>query len=61
MFEAMLALVMGETLGGAGFEPPVDGLGYNRILKADRRAVRDPLTDTSVLICDDKQMAGSAG
>ncbi len=55
MFETMLALVMGEHLGGAGFEPPVDTPGYARILSPDRRpfATRDGYI--CVLIYNDKQ------
>ncbi|AJB27914.1 CaiB/BaiF CoA transferase family protein [Bordetella pertussis] len=58
MFEAMLALVMGEHLGGAGFEPPVDGLGYNRILTADRRPFATRDGHICVLIYNDKQWQG---
>ena len=51
----------GRAPGGAGFEPPVDGLGYNRILTADRRPFATRDGHICVLIYNDKQWQGSAG
>ncbi len=55
MFEHMLAMVMGEHLAGAGFEPRVDGPGYARILAKERRpfATRDGYV--CILVYNDKQ------
>ncbi|MCC6532980.1 MAG: CoA transferase [Burkholderiales bacterium] len=55
MFEHMLAIVMGEHLAGAAFEPRVDDPGYARILAKERRpfATRDGFICT--LIYNDKQ------
>ncbi|MBN9426303.1 MAG: CoA transferase [Burkholderiales bacterium] len=55
MFEHMLAMVMGEHLAGATFEPRVGDTGYPRLLARDRRpfATRDGYI--CVLIYNDKQ------
>lgn len=55
MFEHMLAMVMGEHLAGATFEPRVGDAGYPRLLARDRRpfATRDGYI--CVLIYNDKQ------
>lgn len=55
MFETMLTLVMGEHLGGAGFEPPVDVPGYARILAPERRPFATRDGHICVLIYNDKQ------
>lgn len=55
MFEYMLTLVMGEHLCGNGFEPPVDGLGYSRILDPNRRPFATKDGYVCVLIYNDKQ------
>ncbi|WP_151447466.1 CaiB/BaiF CoA transferase family protein [Lacisediminimonas profundi] len=47
MFEHMLAIVMGEHLGGAAFEPRVDEPGYSRILLHERR----PFATSDGYIC----------
>lgn len=55
MFEHVLAMVMGEHLAGAGFEPRVDEPGYARILARERRpfATRDGYV--CILVYNDKQ------
>ncbi len=55
MFETMLTLVMGEHLGGMGFEPPVDVPGYARILEPDRRPFATQDGHICVLVYSDKQ------
>lgn len=55
MFEYMLTLVMGEHLGGAGFEPPVDSPGYDRILSPERRPFETRDGYICVLLYNDKQ------
>lgn len=55
MFEHMLAMVMGEHLGGAAFEPRVDGPGYSRILAPERRPFATSDGYICVLIYNDKQ------
>lgn len=55
MFEHMLALVMGEHLGGAGFVPRVDPPGYSRILTPERRPFATRDGNICVLIYNDKQ------
>lgn len=55
MFEHMLALVMGEHLAGAGFEPRVDAPGYARILSPERRPFRTRDGHICILIYNDKQ------
>ena len=55
MFEHMLALVMGEHLGGAGFEPRVDVPGYSLILAPERRPFATSDGHICVLIYNDKQ------
>lgn len=57
MFETVLALVMGEHLGGAGFEPAVDTPGYARILEPNRRPFATKDGHVCVLIYNDKQWA----
>jgi crotonobetainyl-CoA:carnitine CoA-transferase CaiB-like acyl-CoA transferase len=55
MFEHALALVMGEHLAGAGFEPRVDRPGYARILAKERRPFATKDGYVCVLIYNDKQ------
>lgn len=55
MFEGMLAVVMGEHLAGAGFEPRVDAPGYARILLKERRPFRTRDGYLCLLIYNDKQ------
>ena len=55
MFEHMLALVMGEHLGGMGFDPPVGPPGYARILDPNRRPFATKDGHVCVLIYNDKQ------
>lgn len=55
MFEGMLAVVMGEHLAGAGFEPRVDAPGYARILLQERRPFRTRDGYLCLLIYNDKQ------
>jgi len=40
MFETMVAFVMPEHVAGRTFEPPIGGIGYARILAAQRRPHR---------------------
>ncbi|WP_027527484.1 CaiB/BaiF CoA-transferase family protein [Bradyrhizobium sp. Ec3.3] len=40
MFETMVALMLGDHLGGLTFEPPLDTGGYSRHLSPDRRPYR---------------------
>ncbi len=55
MFEHMLALVLGEHLGGAGFEPRIDAPGYARILAKERRPFKTSDGYICILIYNDKQ------
>lgn len=43
MFEVMASFTLGDHLGGMGFDPPLDGGGYPRLISPDRRpyATRD--------------------
>ena len=40
MFETMASFVLGDHFGGLGYEPPLDGGGYARLLAPDRRPFR---------------------
>ena len=55
MFEHMLVMVMGEHLGGAGFEPRVGEPGYARILAKERRPFATTDGYICILIYNDKQ------
>lgn len=55
MFEHMLALVLGEHLGGAGFEPRVDAPGYARILARERKPFKTSDGYVCILVYNDKQ------
>ena len=55
MFEHMLAIVLGEHLTGATFEPRVGTPGYARILAPERRPYRTKDGHVCVLIYNDKQ------
>ncbi len=55
MFEHVLAMVMGEHLAGAGFEPRVDAPGYRRILAPERRPFVTRDGHVCVLVYNDKQ------
>ena len=37
MFEVMASMVLGDHLGGMGFEPALDGGGYARLISPDRK------------------------
>ena len=37
MFEVMASMVLGDHLGGMGFEPPLDDGGYARLISPDRK------------------------
>ena len=37
MFEVMASMVLGDHLGGMGFEPPLDQGGYARLISPDRK------------------------
>ncbi len=55
MFEHMLVMVMGEHLGGAGFEPRVGEPGYARILAKERRPFATTDGYICILVYNDKQ------
>ena len=55
MFEHMLAIVLGEHMTGATFEPRIGGPGYARILAPERRPFRTKDGYVCVLIYNDKQ------
>ncbi len=61
MFEHMLALVLGEHLGGAAFEPRVDAPGYARILSKERRPFRTSDGYICILVYNDKQWRAFSG
>ena len=55
MFEHLLQIVLGDHLGGYGFDPPQGEPGYHRILAPDRRPYRTKDGHVCALIYNDKQ------
>ena len=55
MFEHMLQIVLGDHLGGYGFDPPNGEPGYHRILAPDRRPYETKDGYVCALIYNDKQ------
>jgi crotonobetainyl-CoA:carnitine CoA-transferase CaiB-like acyl-CoA transferase len=55
MFEHLLQIVLGDHLGGYGFDPPQGEAGYHRILAPDRRPYRTKDGHVCALIYNDKQ------
>lgn len=54
MFETMAQFVLGDHMGGRGFEPPIGKPGYNRLLAADRRPYQTSDGYLCALIYTDK-------
>ena len=55
MFETMVALVLGDHLGGLTFDPPLDHGGYARQLAPDRRPYRTRDGYICAMVYNDKQ------
>jgi crotonobetainyl-CoA:carnitine CoA-transferase CaiB-like acyl-CoA transferase len=55
MFEHLLQIVLGDHLGGYGFDPPQGEAGYHRILAPDRRPYETRDGYLCALIYNDKQ------
>lgn len=55
MFETMVALTLGDHLGGLTFEPPLGGGGYQRLLSPERRPYRTRDGYICALVYNDKQ------
>jgi crotonobetainyl-CoA:carnitine CoA-transferase CaiB-like acyl-CoA transferase len=55
MFEHLLQIVLGDHLGGYGFDPPQGEAGYHRILAPDRRPYQTRDGYLCALIYNDKQ------
>jgi crotonobetainyl-CoA:carnitine CoA-transferase CaiB-like acyl-CoA transferase len=58
MFETMVAVVLGDHLGGLTYEPPLDGGGYARQLSPERRPYRTSDGYICALVYNDKQWEG---
>jgi crotonobetainyl-CoA:carnitine CoA-transferase CaiB-like acyl-CoA transferase len=58
MFETMVALTLGDHLGGLTFDPPLGGGGYQRLLSPERRPYRTRDGYICALVYNDKQWAG---
>ncbi|MDP9912266.1 crotonobetainyl-CoA:carnitine CoA-transferase CaiB-like acyl-CoA transferase [Variovorax boronicumulans] len=54
MFETMAALVLGDHLGGASFEPSQGPMGYSRLLTRHRRPYRTLDGHIAVVVYNDK-------
>lgn len=55
MFECMSQMILGDHFGGRGFEPPLGGAGYARVLAPERRPFRTRDGHVCVLMYNDKQ------
>jgi crotonobetainyl-CoA:carnitine CoA-transferase CaiB-like acyl-CoA transferase len=55
MFEMMASYVLGDHLYGKTFDPPIGGMGYPRLLTADRRPYKTRDGYVCALIYNDKQ------
>ena len=55
MFETMVALTLGDHLGGLTFDPPLGGGGYQRLLSPERRPYRTRDGYICALVYNDKQ------
>ena len=54
MFETMAAMVLGDHLGGASFEPAQGPMGYSRLLTPHRRPYRTLDGHIAVVVYNDK-------
>ncbi|MCE3000030.1 MAG: CaiB/BaiF CoA transferase family protein [Betaproteobacteria bacterium] len=55
MFECMSQMILGDHFAGRGFEPPLGGPGYARVLAPERRPFRTRDSYVCVLMYNDKQ------
>jgi len=55
MFECMSQMILGDHFAGRGFEPPLGGPGYARVLAPERRPFRTRDGHVCVLMYNDKQ------
>lgn len=55
MFECMSQMILGDHFAGRGFEPPLGGPGYARVLAPERRPFRTRDSHVCVLMYNDKQ------
>ena len=54
MFETLAAIVLGDHLGGASFDPPAGPMGYSRLLTPHRRPYRTRDGHVAVVVYNDK-------
>ncbi len=55
MFESLVQMVLGDHLGGSSFDPPVGGMGYDRLITPNRRPYKTRDGFICVLIYTDRQ------
>jgi crotonobetainyl-CoA:carnitine CoA-transferase CaiB-like acyl-CoA transferase len=61
MFEMMASYVLGDHLYGKTFDPPIGGMGYPRLLAAERRPYKTQDGYVCALIYNDKQWRSFLG